>query len=277
MIAGVEIDAILARLPNPNGSQEQRSTTETHLPSDPEMRSVSAISPATASESKTQGTVRRAAEGDVPSSVLLRFATVRRLSADEMSAEAARAFVDSLDADLSALGEALSLELRSAGTRDPASDGTLAVQDADAGGVIIVAELGRSTDSGFGRLLRRMGATASRTGIWLTADPRAEHVATVSWLNRSVEGRFFMVALRAVQIQGTSAALIFDPVVRPPRADDPVPKLSESPAAAPTEGGRRAEEASPGIVEHVAAAETDPPPDQRGESHLLQLYGEGLT
>jgi hypothetical protein len=128
----------------------------------------------------------------------------------------------------------------------PLADGTVPANDSlvletDGGDlVVIVVDLGESSDNALGRLMRTVAATGAKASIWAAGTPRSEHLASMSWLNRTVTERSFILKLRAVRIDDSRAAPMFSPVLRPPRHSDIAG--SQPPATAGVEVGRRADD-----------------------------------
>lgn len=106
--------------------------------------------------------------------------------------------------------------------------------------VVVVVDLGESSDNALGRLMRTVAATGAKASIWAAGTARNEHLASMSWLNRTVTERSFILELRGVRIDDSRPAPLFGRMLRPPRHDD-VPG-TEPPAAAGTEFGRRADD-----------------------------------
>jgi hypothetical protein len=115
------------------------------------------------------------------------------------------------------------------------------VLETDAGDrVVVVVDLGESSDKTLGRLMRTVAATGATTSIWLASAPRNEHLASMSWLNRTVTERSFILQLRGVRIDDSRPAPLFGAILRPPRHDD-LP--GGEPAAGPSATfGRRADD-----------------------------------
>jgi hypothetical protein len=104
----------------------------------------------------------------------------------------------------------------------PGSPNALLAAGPDGEPVLIVVELGSSSDERFGVLLRQMVASTAKTAVWVSGEPKPDHVASASWLNRAVDCRFYVVRLEAVRIGESAAAPVFSCVLRPPRATDAV-------------------------------------------------------
>ena len=172
-----------------------------------------APSPAPPATSPAPGGQRPVTTADSP--------TVGRLSRVEPSRLWATdvAFAAWLAANLDALGETLSMKLRN-GTTPHSDSPVVMATDAAGGSVVIVCERGAATDEGFGRLVRTVAASGAKHAAWVCASPEDEYGAAISWLNRSVDGRFGMVKVSAVTIGESAAAPIFELSVRTPRAED---------------------------------------------------------
>lgn len=154
-----------------------------------------------------------------------------------------------LAANLDTLGETLGTTFSGGATVDGSP---IVVADEGAGRkAAILTERGESTDAGFGMLLRQVAASQADRAIWICARPRDDHGASVSWLNRSIDGRFEVVRVEVVTIGGSAAAPTFEVVVRPSRGDDPGVEAVRPSSAAPPEPGRRADDwlAEPGSTD----------------------------
>jgi hypothetical protein len=138
------------------------------------------------------------------------------------------------------LAKATGLELRPLAVDATPPDESL-VLETDAGErVVVVVDMGESSDNALGRLMRTVAATGAKASIWAAGAPRNEHLASMSWLNRTVTERSFILQLRAVRIDDSRPAVLFGPMLRPSRHDD-VPRTT-TPAAAGVEVGRRADD-----------------------------------
>lgn len=132
-----------------------------------------------------------------------------------------------------ALADLLHINIGPTDDEMPGFDGTLFAEP-DGGRVLVVVGLGESDDAQLGALLTRMTATEVRAVVWIVGSPRPEHLATLSWLNRSIDANFHVVRVRAARIGGSNPAPVFDLVLRRPRAGE---RSSE-----PHPMGRRAED-----------------------------------
>jgi hypothetical protein len=144
-------------------------------------------------------------------------------SAAELWPSGALALIRWLRANPDILGELLATPLTA--TEDEVPGLAAAIFAApDGSRLLAVLEVGASTETMLGSLVARLGAARASTAIWICGEPRDEHIAAMSWLNRSVDGRFFVARMRAARIGSSDAAPIFDLVLRPPRAGEGGPR-----------------------------------------------------
>ncbi|HSM38285.1 MAG TPA: DUF5317 domain-containing protein [Candidatus Limnocylindrales bacterium] len=84
--------------------------------------------------------------------------------------------------------------------------------------VVIVCELGESSDEGFGCLVRHLAAVGATSAIWISGKPSDVHVESLSFTNRVSGTPFSLALLGLVRIGSSLPAPILELVVRP---DDP--------------------------------------------------------
>jgi hypothetical protein len=140
------------------------------------------------------------------------------------------------------LAVATGLKLRPLAEGAPRPDESLLLATDTGDPVVVVLDLGESSDNALGRLMRMVAATDAKAAIWAVGSARREHLASMSWLNRMVAERSFIVQLRAVRIDDSRPALILGPMLRPPRHDDRPPLVPPADGAASPEFGRRADD-----------------------------------
>lgn len=137
------------------------------------------------------------------------------------------------------LGELVGGTLSTAPDEVPGIAGAIFL-GADGSRLLAVVELGDSSEAMLGALLTSVAASGANRALWICGEPRAEHRAAISWLNRAVDVRCYLARLRAARIGSSPAAPVLDLVVRPPRTTDrheaPQPDGSEPDA------GRRAQD-----------------------------------
>lgn len=140
------------------------------------------------------------------------------------------------------LSIATGLKLRPSANGAPGADESLVLETDTGDPVVVVLDLGESSDNALGRLMRTVAATDAKAAIWAVGSARSEHLASMSWLNRMVAERSFIVQLRAVRIDDSRPALILGPMLRPPRHDDRPPLVPPAEASSSPEFGRRADD-----------------------------------
>jgi hypothetical protein len=119
----------------------------------------------------------------------------------------------------------------------PGSDACL-FQDPQSRRLLVVVEIGESSEATFGALVTRLTATQAPAALWICGSVRPEHSAAISWLNRSVDARLYIARLRAARIGASAPAPSLEVMLRPPRAGDPA---NNGPSGS-AERGRRAED-----------------------------------
>lgn len=165
---------------------------------------------------------------------------IQRLSfrpAAEVWPNGAGELVPWLRANPDVVGDLLGTRLTAVADDLPASDACV-FEDTASHRVLVVVEVGESSEATFGGLMTRLSATRAQAALWICGSARPEHTAAVSWLNRSVDARFYIARLRAAHIGTSPPAPHLDLIVRPPRASD---ARSIGPSGSP-ERGRRAED-----------------------------------
>jgi hypothetical protein len=98
-------------------------------------------------------------------------------------------------------------------------------------------QLERSNHDHLGKLLTYLAAYEASTAIWIVAEPRAEHVKAVAWLNDSSQANVYLLKVEAVRIGDSTPAPLLTKLVGPsPEAVTSQPQ-SRSAASAMSCGG----------------------------------------
>lgn len=84
-------------------------------------------------------------------------------------------------------------------------------EDEDGNTVIIENQLEKSDHDHLGKLVTYISAFDAKTGIWIVAEPRPEHVTAISWLNESTAASFYLIKMEAIRIQQTDDDLLSPP------------------------------------------------------------------
>lgn len=189
-------------------------------------------------EPASQTTVARvAALAATPS----RSGTIERLvysTPSEVWPEGSAPLLRWLRANPDVISDLLGEQLTDVAEEVPGSDACL-FSDTSGHRLLVVVEMTESSESMFGTLMTRLTATHAQAALWICANARPEHTAAVSWLNRSVDARFYIARLRAARIGSSAAAPLLELTLRAGRAGDAA--SSNGPSGTP-ERGRRAED-----------------------------------
>lgn len=191
--------------------------------------------PATASTE--QSTIARIAALAAPPT---RTGAIERLvfrPAAEAWPEGAAPLVRWLYANPEVVSDLLGTPLTAVDEEVPGSDACL-FEDSQSRRLLVVVEMGESTEATFGTLVTRLTATQAPAALWICGSVRPEHSAAISWLNRSVDARLYIARLRAARIGGSAPAPSLEVVLRPPRSGD----ATQNGPGGSSERGRRAED-----------------------------------
>ena len=81
--------------------------------------------------------------------------------------------------------------------------------------VVIENQLERTDHDHLGKLITYLAAFDADVAIWISSNPRPEHVKAVSWLNDSTPSSFYLFRVEAVQIGDSPPAPMLTPIVQP--------------------------------------------------------------
>lgn len=89
-------------------------------------------------------------------------------------------------------------------------------EDESGNSVIIENQLEKSDHDHLGKVMTYLSAFDAKVAIWVTPDPRPEHIRVFEWLNTNQEvTKFFLLKVEAVKIGDSAPAPLFTPVVQP--------------------------------------------------------------
>lgn len=114
---------------------------------------------------------------------------------------------------LDEIGSRLNMKLTPK-TGEATSPATVVASDPDGNPVRIVVELGASSDRTFGLLMRQIVASGAKTAVWVCAKARDEHLESVRWLNREIDGHVHVIGVEAVAIDDSAPAPVFAVALR---------------------------------------------------------------
>lgn len=83
--------------------------------------------------------------------------------------------------------------------------------------VIIENQLEQTDHDHLGKLITYLSNLEAKTAIWITSDPRPEHMTAVNWLNElsPVDTAFFLVKVEAYKIGNSEPAALFTTICAP--------------------------------------------------------------
>jgi len=130
-----------------------------------------------------------------------------------------RGFSSWLEHNIDVLSEALGISL-SVEQREKAAgtfQADLVAKDAGDNLVIIENQLEPTDHEHLGKVLIYLTNLEAKTAIWITSEPRPEHIRAVDWLNEVTPGdtSFYLVRVAAYRIGGSEPAPLFTVIVAP--------------------------------------------------------------
>jgi len=138
-----------------------------------------------------------------------------------------------LEHNIDVINDTIGLELTNAEREKAVGDFNvdLTAEDRDGDIVIIENQLGKSDHDHLGKILTYLSNIDAKVAIWIVADPRAEHVKAVSWMNESNLAAFYLLKIEAIKIGDSEAAplltLISGPSEESRRVGETKEELSE--------------------------------------------------
>ena len=143
--------------------------------------------------------------------------SLQRVALREVWPHEARDFTPWLEENIDVLNNAIDLSLSDVVREQAAGDFSvdLVAEDESGGRVIIENQLNRSNHDHLGKLIAYLIVNGAKAAIWIVADPRPEHIRTISGLNESSLGSFYLLKLEAVQIENSPPAPLLTLIVGP--------------------------------------------------------------
>ena len=143
--------------------------------------------------------------------------SLRRVALREVWPHEAQDFTPWLAENIDVLNNAIDLSLSIIEREQAAGDFSvdLVAEDESGNPVIIENQLERSNHDHLGKLITYLTQIGAKAAIWIVADPRPEHIRTISGLNESSLGSFYLLKLEAVQIENSPPAPLLTLIVGP--------------------------------------------------------------
>ncbi len=144
---------------------------------------------------------------------------IERLPLREVWPHEAYNFTKWLEENIEALNEVLDTELVPEGVEREQSAGAfnidLVAKDRDGRTVIVENQLERTNHDHLGKLITYTAAMDAKVAVWVSSDPRPEHIAAVTWLNELSGTSFYLIKVEAIRIGDSPYAPLFTRIVGP--------------------------------------------------------------
>jgi hypothetical protein len=144
---------------------------------------------------------------------------LQRVPLQEVWKHEALEFTPWLAQNIDVLGEALGLSLKVVEVEKTVGSFSLDILAEDAAGesVIIENQIYRTDHDHLGKVLTYLTNLEAKTAIWISSDPRPEHIRAVAWLNEASpqDISFYLVRLEAYRIGDSPAAPMLSKIVEP--------------------------------------------------------------
>ena len=142
---------------------------------------------------------------------------IQRVPLREVWLNEARALTPWLQENLDVINNVTNLSLISAEREQAAGSFSvdLVAEDESGRTIIIENQLEKSNHDHLGKLLTYLVAFDAVAAIWITPDPRPEHISVINWLNESSAASFYILKLEAIRIGDSPPAPLFTLIVGP--------------------------------------------------------------
>ena len=149
---------------------------------------------------------------------------LQRVPLRDVWKDEARDFTRWLEENIDILEEVIDLRLTNVEREKRAGSFNVDLLAEDAAGnpVIIENQLEKSDHDHLGKLITYAVAFDARAAIWITAEPRPEHIKAISWLNESYATSFYLLKLEAVRIDDSPPAPLLTLIVGPSEESEEV-------------------------------------------------------
>lgn len=126
-----------------------------------------------------------------------------------------RWLAENIDVLSDALGIALEVPTTEAKVLDSLFSIDIVAEDHNGNAVVIENQLEKSDHKHLGQIITYVTNIEAKTAIWITKDPRPEHVNAINWLNQVTDKNFYLVALELIKIDDSRPAPSFNVICQP--------------------------------------------------------------
>jgi hypothetical protein len=142
---------------------------------------------------------------------------LQRVPLREVWKDEARDFTPWLQANIDVLNDVLDFTVSNVEREQSAGDfsADLTAEDESGNTVIIENQLEKSDHDHLGKLITYLTAIEAKSAIWITSDPRPEHVNAINWLNDTTVASFYLIKVEAIKIGGSLPAPLLTLIVGP--------------------------------------------------------------
>lgn len=120
--------------------------------------------------------------------------------------------------NIDVIGDSIGTQLTNA-TREQSTGSfnvDIKAEDAEGNIVIIENQFGNSDHDHLGKLITYLASFEARTAIWITENPRTEHINAINWLNEGSNGcSFYLLKIEAIKIGDSQPAPLLTKIVGP--------------------------------------------------------------
>lgn len=144
---------------------------------------------------------------------------IKKVDLREIWKNEAKDFTTWLAENIDTLNEILGTNFSVVKTEKEVGDFCLDIiaEDNDGSLVIIENQLEKTDHDHLGKLLVYLTNLEAKTAVWITSNPREEHLKAITWLNEytPAEIAFYLIQVEAVKIENSPPAPLFSIIVEP--------------------------------------------------------------
>lgn len=144
---------------------------------------------------------------------------IKKISLREIWKNEARDFTTWLSENIDTLNEVLGMNFSVVKKEKDVGDFSLDILAEDENGnlVIIENQIEKTDHDHLGKLVTYLTNLNAKTAVWITSQPRDEHVKAIDWLNQFTADdiSFYVVKVEAITIEDSKAAPLFTIVAEP--------------------------------------------------------------